>query len=60
MEESMITYISFLLPSDFKEGIIATLQEFKDYFSLNYEKMPGLDRSLVEHHLPIKLEFHPF
>ena len=22
--------------------------------------MPGLDRSLVEHRLPVKLEFHPF
>ena len=30
MEEPRITYISSLLPSDFKEGIIATLQEFKD------------------------------
>ena len=29
MEESRITYISSLLLSDFKEGIIATLHEFK-------------------------------
>ena len=29
MEESRITYISSLLLSDFKEGIIATLREFK-------------------------------
>ena len=60
MEELRITYISSLLPFNFKEGIIATLLEFKDCFSLNYDKMPGLDKSLVEHHLPIKLEFHPF
>ena len=32
VEELRITYISSLLPSDFKEGIIATLQEFKDCF----------------------------
>ena len=32
VEEPRITYISSLLPSDFKEGIIATLQDFKDYF----------------------------
>ena len=60
VEEPGITYISFLLPSDFKEGIIATLQEFKDCFPLNYDDMPGLDRSLVEHRLPIQPEFHPF
>ena len=30
MEESRIAYISSLQPSDFKEGIIVTLQEFKD------------------------------
>ena len=30
MEESMITYISSLLPSDLKERIIVILQEFKD------------------------------
>ena len=60
MEEPWITYISSLLPSDFKGWIIATLQEFKDCFSGNYDEMPGLDRSLVEHHFPTKLEFHPF
>ena len=60
MEEQRITYISSLLPSDFKEEIIATLQEFKDCFTWNYDKKPGFYRSLVEHRLPIKLEFHPF
>ena len=47
MEEPRITYISSLLPSNLKEGIIVTLQEFKDFFSWNYDEMPGLDRSLV-------------
>ena len=60
VEEPRITYITSLLPSDFKEGIIATLQEFKDCFAWNYDKMQGLDRNLVEHRLPIKPEFHPF
>ena len=59
-EESRITYISSLLPYDFKEGIIATLEEFKDCFAWNYDEMPGLDRSLVQHRLPIKPKFHPF
>ena len=60
VEEPRITYISSLLSSDFKEGIIATLQEFKDYFTWNYYEMPGLDRILVEQRLPIKPEFHFF
>ena len=59
-EESRITYISSLLPYDFKEGIIATIEEFKDCFSWNYDEMLGLDRSLVQHRLPIKPKFHPF
>ena len=53
VEELMITYISSLLPFDLKERIIEILREFKDYFDWNYDEMPGLDRSLVEHRLPI-------
>ena len=60
VEELRITYISSLLPSDLKEGIIEILQEFKDYFAWNYDEMPRLNKSLVEHHLLIKSEFHPF
>ena len=60
VEEPRITYISSLLPSDLKEGIIAILQEFKDYFAWNYDEILGFDRILVEHRLPIKSEFHPF
>ena len=60
VEEPRITYISPLLPSDFKEGVIAILQEFKDCFAWNYDEMLGLDKSLVEHRLLIKSEFHPF
>jgi hypothetical protein len=29
-------------------------------FSLEYTEMPGLDRSLVEHRLPIKQGFWPY
>ena len=57
VEEPRITYISSLLPFDFNEWIIAILQEFKDCFAWNYDEMPGLDKSLVEHQLPIKLKF---
>ena len=33
MEETRISYITSLLPSDLKEGIIVILQEFKDFFA---------------------------
>ena len=49
MEEPVITYFSSLLPSDLKEGIIAIVQEFNDCFTWNYDEMPRLDGSLVEH-----------
>ena len=60
MEELRITYISSLLSTNLKEHIISLLQKFKNYFSWNYDEMLGLDRGLVEHRLPIMLEFHPF
>ena len=60
MEEPRITYISSLLPFDLKKWIIAILWEFKDCFAWNYDEMPRLGRSLVEHSLPIKSNFHPF
>ena len=47
VEEQRITYISSLLPSDLKEGIIIILQEFKDCFAWNYDEMIGLDKILV-------------
>ena len=60
VEEPRITYIGSLLSSDLKEGIITILLEFKDCFAWNYDKIPGLDISLVENLLPIKSKFHPF
>ena len=60
IEEPRITYISSLLPTNLKERIILLLQEFKDWFTWNYNEMLGLNRGLVEHCLPIRPEFHPF
>ena len=40
--------------------MISLLQEFKDCFAWNYDEMPKLDKGLVEHYLPIKIEFHHF
>ena len=48
------------LPTDLKEQITSLFHEFKDCFAWNYDEMPELDRSLVEHRLLIRSEFHPF
>jgi len=35
------------------------LKEYKDCFAWDYTEMPGLDRSIVEHRLPMKSGFRP-
>ena len=40
--------------------MIDLLKEFKDYFAWEYYEMSGLDRSIVEHRLPIKPGYRPF
>jgi hypothetical protein len=34
--------------------------KYADYFVWDYTEMPGLDRSIVEHWLPLKKGFRPF
>jgi hypothetical protein len=40
--------------------MIALLKEYSNCFAWDYTKMPGLDRSIVEHRLPLKKGFCPF
>jgi hypothetical protein len=54
------TLISANLDSCFREELIKLLKEYKDCFALDYSEMPGLDRSIVEHRLPIKPGFIPY
>jgi hypothetical protein len=54
------TFISANLNSSFREGLIKLLKEYKDCFAWDYSEMPGLDRSIVEHRLPIKPGFKPY
>jgi hypothetical protein len=54
------TFISANLDSSFREGLIKLLKEYKDCFAWDYSEMPGLDRSIVEHRLPIKPGFRPY
>ena len=48
------TYISAKLNPEYKQELVDLLKEFKDYFAWEYYEMPGLDRSIVEHRMPIK------
>jgi len=53
------TFISATLDSECKQQLTDLLREYKDYFAWDYTEMPGLDRSIVEHRLPIKSRFQP-
>jgi hypothetical protein len=54
------TFISANLDPSFREELIKLLKEHKDCFAWDYLEMPGLDRSIVEHRLPIKPGFRPY
>jgi len=54
------TYISKKLEPEAKSQFTALLKEFADCFAWEYHEMPGLDRSIVEHRLPIKPGFRPY
>jgi hypothetical protein len=43
-----------------KKELIALFKEFMDCFAGEYYELPSLDRSIVDHWLPIKLVFRPF
>ncbi|BBN68129.1 hypothetical protein Prudu_293S000200 [Prunus dulcis] len=58
-EDPRPTFISTLLEEPLKSELIALLQEFRDCFAWHYHEMPGLDRQLVEHKLPIKDGYLP-
>ena len=53
------TFISANLDSEFKQQLTDLLREYKDCFAWDYTEMPGLDRSIVKHQLPIKSGFRP-
>jgi len=53
------TFISANLDPKYKQELKSLLKEYKDCFAWEYYKMPGLDRSIVEHRLPIKPGYRP-
>ena len=55
-----LTYVSAKLDPEYKQELIDLLKEFKDCFAWEYYEIPDLDRSIVEHRLPIKHGYWPF
>ncbi|XP_016199503.1 uncharacterized protein LOC107640499 [Arachis ipaensis] len=53
------TYVSKMLPDDFKKEMVEILKEYCDCFAWDYAEMPGLSRELVEHQLPLKANVKP-
>jgi hypothetical protein len=53
-DKSRTVFISANLDSSFRRELIKVLKEYKDCFAWDYSEMPGLDRFIVEHQLPIK------
>jgi hypothetical protein len=51
------TYVNRNLTCEQKEEVCKLLKGFVSCFTWEYTKMPGLDRGLVEHRLPIKQGF---
>jgi hypothetical protein len=54
------TFVSKKLHTSVREAMIALLKEFADCFVWDYTEMPGLDRRIVEHQLPLKSGFRLF
>jgi hypothetical protein len=54
------TFISKRLDPSLWEPMIALLKEYTNCFAWDYTEMPGLDRSIIEHRLPLKKGFWPF
>ena len=55
-----LTYVSAKLDPEYKRELVDLLKEFKDCFAWEYYEMSGLDRSIVEHRLPIKPGYQLF
>ena len=53
------TYINKKLEREAKSQHTNLLKEFAGCFAWEYHEMPSLNRSIVEHRLPIKPGFHP-
>jgi hypothetical protein len=56
-DKPQLAFISKKFDLSLREPMIALLKEYSDCFAWDYTEMPGLDRSIVEHRLPLKKGF---
>jgi hypothetical protein len=54
------TFVRKMLDLSLRKPIIALLNEYSNCFAWDYTEMPGLDRSIIEHWLPLKKGFQLF
>ena len=54
------TFISANLDPKYKQELKSLLKEYKDCFAWEYYEMPSLDRSILEHRLPVKPGYRPY
>jgi hypothetical protein len=59
-DKPQLAFISKKFDPSLRESMIALLKEYSDCFAWDYTEMLGLDRSIVEHRLPLKKGFWPF
>jgi hypothetical protein len=55
-----LTFVNKNMSLEHKDAIIKLLRNYIDCFTRNYREIPGLNRELVEHRLPIKTGFRPY
>ena len=55
-----LTYVNAKLDLEYKQELVNLLKEYRDCFAWEYYEMPGLDRSIIEHRLPIKPGYRLF
>jgi hypothetical protein len=58
-EKERPTYVNANLMQEHKQRVRQLLMEFMDCFAWEYTELPGLNKELVEHQLPIKEGFRP-
>jgi hypothetical protein len=56
----MPTFVNENMSLEHKDATIKLLQDYVNYFAWNYREIPGVNRELVEHWLPIKSDFRPY
>ena len=58
-EEPQELQIGTSLSEEEASELINLFTEFKDVFTWSYKDMPGIDRSIAEHRIPIKPGYKP-